>query len=343
MMFRSCINLRLSLALLLALIAPAAALAHGGHVGPTQIITQAIGPYELSITIEVPQGAPAPLYLSVSPQQAMDGATITLRTAPRGQSFASAPAAELRTIPPQPLYNAQLQVDRVGDWELEVQVAGGRGGGVARIPFSIVVPPRSAATIVLLTAVITLILVMILNVALTDIARVRRRALPDRVNRLFGYAIFGCVLVAAIFGVLQFFESIQSAQAALSGATAIGRPHVNAALHVESAGGYAAISAGQPLTLTFDLSDGSTGLPVDDLIPHHEALLHLVVIDADGIFFAHLHPPRLAPGRFAIGLTPDRPGRYTAYLEVERRDSGVQVIDRDFQVGGAAAGPATAA
>jgi hypothetical protein len=89
--------------------------------------------------------------------------------------------------------------------------------------------------------------------------------------------------------------------------------------------------------LTFDLSDGSTGQPVDDLLPHHEALLHLVVVGADGAFFAHLHPARQAPGRFAIGLTPDRPGRYTAYAEIERQDSGVQVVARDFEVGGAAA------
>ena len=102
-MARTRINLRLALALVLALIVPASALAHGGHVGPTQVITQAIGPYELSITIEVPQGAPAPLYLIVTPQQDMGGATITLRTAPRGQSFASAPASQLQTIPPQPL------------------------------------------------------------------------------------------------------------------------------------------------------------------------------------------------------------------------------------------------
>ena len=335
MIFRARTNLRLGLALLLALAAPIGALAHGGHVGPTQIVTQAVGPYELSITIEVPQGAPAPLYLSVAPQQAMDGATITLRVAPRGQSFANAPAAELPTLPPQPLYSAQLAVDRIGDWELEVQVVGGRGGGVARIPFSIVIPPLSITNILLLATIIGLILVMILNVALADIARVRQRTLPSWLNRLFGHTIFACVLVAAVLGVQHLLESVQSAQAALSGVTA-GRPHANATLHIEPAEPL----AGQPLMLGVDLSDGSTGLPVDDLIPHHEALLHLVVIDADGVFFAHLHPPRLAPGRFAIGLTPDRPGRYTAYIEVERRDSGVQIIARDFQVRGTSASPA---
>jgi hypothetical protein len=331
-------NLLLCLALLSMLAAPTGALAHGGHVGPTQIVTQAVGPYELSIGIDVPQGAPAPLYLTIAPQQAMDGATIALRAAPRGQSFESASTAQLQTIPPQPLYTAQLQVDRVGDWELEVQIVGGRGGGVARIPFSIIIPQLPTATILLLIAIVGLILVMVLNVTLEGIARLRQRVLPTWLNRMFGYAIFACVLVAAVFGIQQFFESAQSAQAAFGSVTS-GRPHVNAGLRVEPAEPL----AGQSLTLSVDLSDGSTGLPVDDLVPHHEALLHLVVIDADGAFFAHLHPPRLAPGRFAIGLTPSRSGRYTAYVEVERQDSGVQVIARDFQVDGTSASPAVAA
>ena len=64
--------------------------------------------------------------------------------------------------------------------------------------------------------------------------------------------------------------------------------------------------------------------------------MHLVVISADGGFFAHLHPARVAPGSYRIGLTPDRPGPYTVYAEVERRDSGTQLIARSFSVSGPA-------
>ena len=45
-------------------------------------------------------------------------------------------------------------------------------------------------------------------------------------------------------------------------AAAVGRPHVNVALRTEPE----APLAGQPFTLTLDLTDGSTGLPVDDLV-----------------------------------------------------------------------------
>ena len=43
MIFRARTNLRFGLALLLALATLIGALAHGGHAGPTQIVTQAVG------------------------------------------------------------------------------------------------------------------------------------------------------------------------------------------------------------------------------------------------------------------------------------------------------------
>jgi hypothetical protein len=327
------------LSILLAVLAiawPAAVLAHGGHVGPTQTFTQAVGPYELTITIEVPQAAPAPLYLIVAAPPDLGDAAIVLRATPRGQSLANAAAAEVRTTaPPQPTYNAELAIDRAGDWELDVQVTGPGGSGSARIPFTVVVAPMSSTSVILLAAIGALIATMILNIALEGVGRMRRRALPGWVSQVLGYAIFACVIVAVIFGVQQFRDSIQSAQAALGGS--LGRPHVNIALATEPAEPV----AGQPLVLSLGLSDGSTGLPVDDLVAHHDALMHLVVTDADGAFFRHIHPGRQGPGRFAVDLTPDRPGRYTAYVEIERQDSGDQVITRDFEVGGAAAGSPT--
>jgi hypothetical protein len=315
----------------LALILPASAAAHGGAPGSAQTFTQAIGPYELAITIQIPQGAPAPLLLAIAPQDDMSDTTISLRVAPRGQSFANAPAVQVRaTNPPQPLYNAQLQVDRTGDWDLEARVEGAKRQGVARLPFSVVNPPVSVATVALLIAIGGLSVTMIVSVGLEGLAQRRKQPMPGWVNRLLGYVLFACVIVAVIFGVQQFLDSLRAAQAAAGGTRISGRPHVNVVLGTAPA----APLAVRPLTLTLDLSDGSTGLPVEDLSPHHEALMHLVVISSDGAFFAHLHPPRLAPGRFAIALTPDRPGRYTAYVEIERRDSGLQVIARDFQVGG---------
>jgi hypothetical protein len=88
------------------------------------------------------------------------------------------------------------------------------------------------------------------------------------------------------------------------------------------------------MILTLDLRDGATGLPADDLSPHHDALLHLAVVDESGSFFAHVHPARLAPGLYAVTMTPDRPGAYTAYAELMRHGGSLQVVAGRFAVGG---------
>jgi len=322
--------------LALVLVVPGRALAHGGHTGPMQTYTQQFGLYEIAITVEIPPTTPSPLYLDIAPQQDMSGVIMRFRVAPRGQSFDGAPVAEVHgNAGPQGIYFSQLDVDRFGDWDLEARVSGPKGGGVARIPITIVAQPLPAGSIGLFAGLGGLVVLMIASITLAAVAQRRGQPAPGWANWLIGQAMFACLIVAVIFGIQQFSVAVQSAQASADptlSSLGVGRPHANVALHTTPD----LPQAGRPLTLTLDLSDGSTGLPVDDLIPHHNALIHLVVISADGAFYAHVHPPRTAPGRYAIALTPDRPGRYTAYVEIQRQDSGTQVIARDFQLGGAA-------
>jgi hypothetical protein len=321
--------------LLLAVAVPGLVRAHGGHTGPSQTFTQALGPYEVAITIEIPSAAPAPLYLDVLPQSDIAGATLTFRAVPRGQPFDGAPAAQVQGMAgPQGVYYTQLDVDRLGDWELEARVAGPKGSGVARIPFTIEAAPAASGSLGLFIALGGLVLLMIISIAVAAIGQRRARPAPGWLNWALGQAMFTCLIAAAIFGAQQFSATIQGAQASAVAQTAVGRPHANLALATAPS----APQASQPLTITLDLSDGSTGLPIDDLITHHDSLLHLVVISEDGAFYQHLHPPRLAPGQFAAAITPTQPGRYTAYAEIERRDSGTQVLARDFVVAGTALG-----
>src|SRR5215212_8682233 len=134
--------------LALVLAVPGRALAHGGHTGPMQTFTQQFGPYEIAITVEIPPTTPGPLYLDIAPQQDMAGVIMRFRVAPRGQSFDAAPVAEVQgNAGPQGIYFSQLDVDRFGDWDLEARVSGPKGGGVARIPITIVVQPLPAGSI----------------------------------------------------------------------------------------------------------------------------------------------------------------------------------------------------
>lgn len=330
----------LLLTVLLVLSVPSQALAHGGH-GPTavQTFTQAVGPYELAITVEIPPSAPAPLYLTITPQSDVAGTTMTFRAAPRGLSFDGVPSVQVQGLAGQMgSYFSELTVDRDGDWDMEVQVTGPKGSGVARIPFTVVVQPLPPGSVGLFIALGGLTVLMITSIVLSVTQQRRGRQAPGWANWLIGQAMFACLILAAVFGVQQINSALQTASAQAAGSqitlnatpAGIGRPHVNMALQTLPL----TPTSSQPLTLTLDLSDGSTGLPVEDLITHHDALIHLVVVSADGGDFKHIHPPRVAPGRYAIALTPDRSGRYTAYAELQRQDSGTLVIERDFEVGG---------
>jgi hypothetical protein len=336
---RSAAPAALLLALLLALLAPPMASAHVGDSGPIQTITQAVGPYELAITFELPPATPAPLFLSISSREDLGGALLTLRAAPRGLSLTNAPAVETATIPGTPaVYKAQVDVDRPGDWDLEVRADGPRGAGSAVIPFTVTPTPLPPYTVPLLVSLGGLFLTLLSGVLVAAVNQGQGRPAPRRATWALGQLAFAFGIAAAIFGAQQIGGSLASSQPATM--ETFGRPHVNVAVRTEPA----APLAGQAMTLVLELTDGGTGLPVDDLSPHHEALLHLVVVDEANASFEHLHPARLAAGRFSTELTPTRPGRHTAYVEIARHESGTQVIARDFVVGGegavAATGPA---
>jgi len=129
MKFRMRISFRTFLALLLialVLLLPSGAAAHGGAPSSTQTFTQAIGPYKLAITTQIPQGAPAPLLLTIASQDGFGGATIALR----GQSFANAPAVQVRAAnQPQPLYGEFFSMS--GEWDVDVRVSAGGSEEVA--------------------------------------------------------------------------------------------------------------------------------------------------------------------------------------------------------------------
>lgn len=329
------------LILTIAVLAPAQSIqAHGGHVSQNQTFTQEIGPYELAITIELPPAVPSPLYINLTPQDDFSQAQVTFRAVPRGFPLDQARSVDVRDQPGTQVYYTQLDADRAGDWELFVEVQGPRGRGQARIPFTISLAQPSSTTLPLIIALSTVAGLMLLNLILTGIAQQRKRPLPAVLERLLGSMIFAAIVAAVIFGTQQFFSQQNSASASggnPTGATIVtGRPHANVDLHLDPA----QPSVGQPVTLSFDLSDGSTGLPIDDLITHHDALLHLALIDTTNSSFAHIHPANVAPGRFEISHTFDRAGEYSAYIEIERIDSGIQVIVRTFSIAGPQPSPA---
>jgi hypothetical protein len=109
----------------------------------------------------------------------------------------------------------------------------------------------------------------------------------------------------------------------------LGRPYAQAFIGTDPAHPAPGVDA----TVRVDLIDGATGEPVDDLVPHHAALAHLVVTSLDGGFFQHTHPRRTGPGRLAVRLPTLPPGEYLVAVEFTRADSGGQLVTGRFEVG----------
>ncbi|KAB8141520.1 hypothetical protein F8S13_19140 [Chloroflexia bacterium SDU3-3] len=330
------------LALLLALLGAGSAQAHGKHSSPIQTFTQMVGPYEIGVTVELPPATPAPITLDVEVPKDIGAATIVLRAAPRGQPFSDANRAEVATAATgeQPIYNATLNLDRPGDWELEIVAKGAKGEGMARVPFTITPAPLQPFSIPLYVSIGALILFMIANIIASSAAQRRGAAGPSWLGRALGYGAFGTLVAVAIFGAQQYTYTTEEAKATAAGFTYLpagtlitdsGRPHANLALQAAPAP-----ALGQSTTLTITLTDGGTGLPIDDIVTHHNALLHLAVISDDGSYYLHTHPARVAPGVYQVAITPTQAGGYTAYAEIERVDSGSQVLRGSFSVAGAA-------
>lgn len=311
---------------MLGVARPAAA--HVGDRGPLQALEVNAGPYDLLITLTIPTALPGPLLVSVNAVGEFAPATIDLRLTRYGSPFPAAPAVSFApdTAP------ARLDIDGPGDWEVELRAQGDRGAGLARIPLTVIQPALPPTTIPLAVALGALVISLLAG-ALVGGGRRAARSGYAAALRAFNLMAFASVVAAAIFGWQQLTwpQLGAPAPAGYSGEL----PHVNLLLTTEPA----EPATGAPLTITLDVRDGATGLPADDLTPHHDALIHLALIDERGEFYAHLHPARIAPGLFVVTITPDRPGRYTAYAELARHNGGSQIVSASFGVSGDAAMP----
>lgn len=312
---------------LLTLIAVPPASAHVGDAGPVQTIVMDAGPYELAVTITIPPALPGPLLVDIAPDGAPLPETFEVRLTRYGSPFPEKPAA-LLSLNGAFSVTTRLDINAPGDWEVEIVARGAPGEGVMRIPVTVFQPPLPPTTIPLAIALGVLIVSLLAGAAVGAGGRHARPGFAGAL-RVLNYAAFASAVASAVLAWLQFMP-LQAETTPAVPTYSGGAPHINLLLATEPQ----TPDAGAPLVMTLDLRDGATGLPADDLSPHHDALLHLAVVDDSGGFFAHLHPARVAPGLYAVTLVPDRPGMYTAYAELMRHGGSLQVVTGRFAVGG---------
>jgi hypothetical protein len=289
------------------------ALAHGGVVGADLRVAASLGERELTVVIRRVGPVPGPLRVDVVNHAGSPGGT--LRVGAAVQNGLPGAANELRLTDGGGSAGTALHVDRVGGWELWVD----DGRETARIPFVVpddVTPVWEQVTTGGYTAAGGLLL------AALGAAAFGRWSWPPLV--LGGGAAIA-VVVAVTAGLLSAGLPVEAEIDPATGlpsttrTTPVARPHVNLLAD-------ATLVAGQRSAIDLRLLDGGTGRAVDDLVVHHDALVHLVVIGPGGQF-AHLHPVRVAPGEFRVWFRPVSGGEHRVYAELERRGGGVQLAD----------------
>ncbi|MEU7000083.1 hypothetical protein [Nonomuraea sp. NPDC046570] len=326
-----------TLALLLGamLLGSSPVYADGAPVGNDVQVAQSLGERELTVVIRRMDAVPGPVRIEIVTHAGSPAGRLDLRLAAAGSgtppeglppagTVTSSAAVSLGAEPG--LYGQTLRVDRPGPWALEVD----DGLRVARIPFVVpvkVITRWEAATYGGFTAAgVSLLAALVLAV----------RARRTWTVMIPAGGLLMAVAVAVTAAILS--SSIPPLPAPGSrvdptidnvtdpyGAAAVpaadySRPP--ASLHVRTPG---APVAGRAAEVRLALADGSTGRPVDDLLVHHNAFVHLVIIGPSGGLW-HLHPVLVAPGEYEARFTPPEGGTYALAAEVARRGGGVQML-----------------
>ncbi|MGW6933604.1 hypothetical protein ACWGE0_26360 [Lentzea sp. NPDC054927] len=312
---------------LLALFGAQTAAAHGISNTADVQLAQSFAGNELTIVLRRTEIVPGPLVVDVVAHDPVRPVEITL-TATAVESPDPAPNTGSVRLGNKPgVYTTRLRVDRAGPWELELRTGDER----AVLPFRVMVPTSAVWEKVSFPA-FALAGVLL---ALALLAAATRRRSLGVAGGLAAVVTLTVALTAALLSPSMLPAVPEGAPPTVQnrpedGFAAGGRPYLNQALTTSPAQPL----VGQEFTLTLALADGATGRPADDLVSHHAALAHTVITSADCVFFRHLHPVRRGPGVLELRLTVDRPGRYLVNTELERADSGGQLVTGSFQVTG---------
>ncbi|WP_285640503.1 hypothetical protein [Lentzea sp. NBRC 102530] len=320
-MKRRVVTLLLALGAIFGIAAPA--LADGAQNGADVHVAQSLGDRDLTVIVRRVAEVPGPVHVDVVTHAGTPAGELSLTLRSAGAP-SSATKVVLGATPG--FYSGLLHVDRPGPWELAVDEA--------TIPFvvpALVPSPWENATYggfiaagVLLLAALVLAVLGRPGFALVPAAGMVAAIAVGVTAALLSPSIPpvpapGSDLDPTYDTVMNPYERTSIAD--------FSRPPVNMVPRVD----------GQDLVLS--LTDGSSGRPVDDLLVHDSAFVHLVVVSPSG-HLRHLHPVRTAPGEYRVKLRDPEQGTHALAAEIARRGGGVQLLRSTVDVEGGAAAPA---
>lgn len=302
---------------------PAMTYAHGIVAGGAHVIEAQAGAYPLRIEVNVPTGAPSLLTLKIWPQRDFVGVASLSVTAMHRDTHTQ--ISQTLTVPAgmRTISVADLQIPLIGAWDIRIDISDERNGAaVLSIPVTIGAPVVPPLTIPLFASVTILALVLFASTLWPHQAPWLRTVATHTVT--------ATVSISLLLAGLMVWPNLR---VEIPVGDTASRPYGTAQITVSTD------SERNVDIMHIALYDGSTGLPLDDVIPHHQALMHLVLIDPVSHAFLHLHPARIAPGLYVIDLPHTVRGDYDVIVEVERINSGSQIIRRVVSLGMGDASP----
>ncbi|MGY6656645.1 hypothetical protein ACXIZN_31200 [Amycolatopsis sp. TRM77291] len=302
--------------------------ADGVSSGADVQVAQTLGTRDLTVILRRMDTAPGPLHVDVVTHTGSPPGTLKLRASTAGTTFSET------TVPldgKPGAHSARLQVDQPGPWELGLD----DGTDTASIPFIVparVIPPWEKATFggfVAAGVFLVLGLVIAMRVRRPQFALIPAGGMVAAL----AVAITGAMLSASTppppapgAELDPTIDNIRDPYANAQMSTVdFSRPPVNLAVHSPNA------RSGGLAEVRIAIADGATGRPVDDLLVHDNALIHLVVISPTGRLW-HLHPVRVGPGDYRVKFTPPEAGTYAVAAELARRGGGVQLARTTLSV-----------
>jgi hypothetical protein len=309
------------LALVLGLLLVTPAHADSASASGDVRVAQTLGSRELTVTLRRVTGVPGPLHVDVLTHAGSPAGTLRLSVS--GPGAGSRRDVVLGARPGS--YGGDLHVDAAGRWELALD----DGERVARIPFVVaaqpVSPPEQAVYLGFLVAGGCLL------TALVVATRSRRGwwAMTPVGGAVAGIAvaITGAVLSTTLPLPPQPGSQVDADGVNTTSPYQLSQPLVGdySRQPVNLSLSPASVATQRVVDVTLALTDGATGRPVDDLMVHDSALMHLIVVGPSGQLW-HLHPIRLAPGVFQVPVTLPVTGHYAVAAEMARIGGGVQLV-----------------
>jgi hypothetical protein len=297
----------------------APALADGAQTGADIHVAQTLGDRELTVIIRRVAEVPGPVHVDVVTHAGSPPGEVALTA-----SAAGSPSSTTKVVLGEKpgFYSGIVQVDRPGPWQLAVDEA--------TIPFvvpAIVSSPWENATYGGFIAAGALLLAALL---LAVFGRPGFALIPaGGMVAALAVAATAALLAPNIPPVAApgtqldpTFDNVNDPYQRNS-IVDFSRPPVNLVPSMDAN------------DLKLSLTDGSSGRPVDDLLVHDNALIHLVVVSPSGEL-RHLHPVRTAPGEYRARIMAPEQGTHAIAAEIARRGGGVQLLRSSIDINGAA-------